>query len=91
MLSSAVRVSSDSAHPNLSPLSLPTSCQRELDFRLRIIRHRAGGDEFSHDFYGDKVKNVKDYRRWLKEQRKIRRKKETGVTVDAEPASKPAA
>eukprot|EP01147_Barroeca_monosierra_P008570 gene8569-1008_t len=35
---------------------------RETDFRLRIARHRRGGHDFSHDYYGDKIKTLADYR-----------------------------
>eukprot|EP00043_Microstomoeca_roanoka_P006633 m.64466 g.64466 ORF g.64466 m.64466 type:complete len:212 (-) comp13495_c0_seq1:375-1010(-) len=53
---------------------------RETDFRLRIARHRRGGYEFSHDYYGDKVKTLSDYRSWLRDQKTAERKdKNLGV------------
>lgn len=47
---------------------------RETDFRLRVARHRRGGHEFSHDYYGDKVKTLSDYKAWLSDQRKAEKK-----------------
>lgn len=54
---------------------------RETDFRLRIAQHRRGGHEFSHDYYGDKIKSLADYKQWLRDQR-VAEKKLNGV-IDA--------
>jgi hypothetical protein len=36
----------------------------------RLSQHRVVGAKQSDDFYGDKVRSLADYRRWLRDQRK---------------------
>eukprot|EP00047_Mylnosiga_fluctuans_P005002 m.237809 g.237809 ORF g.237809 m.237809 type:complete len:190 (+) comp13201_c0_seq1:13-582(+) len=43
---------------------------REDDFQRRILKHRTVGAKQSDDYYGDKIKSIADYRKWLREQRK---------------------
>lgn len=52
---------------------------RERDFFNRIKANRAvptsqAVSNAAPDFYGEKIKNVKDYRKWLKAQRKYKEK-----------------
>ena len=43
--------------------------QRDNDFKLRIAKHRFEGDSrFEDDYYGDKIKNLSDYRQWIRTQ-----------------------
>eukprot|EP00049_Salpingoeca_infusionum_P000529 m.40523 g.40523 ORF g.40523 m.40523 type:complete len:231 (-) comp10444_c0_seq1:1879-2571(-) len=44
---------------------------RQMDFGYRIVLHRRGGSAFRHDYYGDKIKSVSDYRKWLRAQKQI--------------------
>jgi import inner membrane translocase subunit TIM23 len=50
--------------------------QRERDFFSRIKANRAvpssqAVSNAAPDFYGEKIKSVKDYRKWLRSQRKV--------------------
>jgi hypothetical protein len=54
--------------------------QKEKSFYARIKRYRADPSSSSPqnpipDYYGEKIASVKDYRRWLKDQRVFNRKK----------------
>lgn len=54
--------------------------QKEKSFYARIKRYRADPSASSPqnpipDYYGEKIASVKDYRRWLKDQRTFNRKK----------------
>jgi len=47
--------------------------KRDLDFLLRLNKHRFGADsKFEDDYYGETIKTLSDYRQWI---RKNRRKK----------------
>lgn len=55
--------------------------QKEKSFYARIKRYRADPSASSPqnpipDYYGEKIASVKDYRRWLKDQRTFNRKKD---------------
>lgn len=57
------------------------SQQKEKSFYARIKRYRADPSASSPqnpipDYYGEKIASVKDYRRWLKDQRTFNRKKD---------------
>lgn len=46
---------------------------READFLKRLDRHRFIGDsKFEDDFYGDSIKNLSDYRQWVRLHQKKR-------------------
>ena len=48
--------------------------QREADFLERITSRRASTySKFEDDYYGENIKNVSDYRQWLREQQKKQR------------------
>lgn len=47
--------------------------QREIDFMRRIAERRGPSLAQSHDYYGDKIYSLRDYRRWVKEQRQLAR------------------
>ena len=48
--------------------------QREADFLERIASRRASTySKFEDDYYGENIKNVSDYRQWLREQQKKQR------------------
>ncbi|OQO08857.1 hypothetical protein B0A48_05747 [Cryoendolithus antarcticus] len=54
--------------------------EKEKSFYARIRRYRADPSASSPqnpipDYYGEKIKSVQDYRRWLKDQRAFNRKK----------------
>lgn len=54
--------------------------QKEKSFFARIKRYRADPSSSSlsnpiPDYYGEKIASVKDYRRWLKDQRAFNLKK----------------
>lgn len=54
--------------------------QKEKSFYSRIKRYRADPSSSSPqnpipDYYGEKIASVKDYRRWLKDQRAFNLKK----------------
>lgn len=54
--------------------------QKEKSFYARIKRYRADPSASSPqnpipDYYGEKIGSVKDYRRWLKDQRAFNLKK----------------
>ncbi|EMC91467.1 hypothetical protein BAUCODRAFT_47300, partial [Baudoinia panamericana UAMH 10762] len=58
--------------------------EKEKDFFQRIKRYR--GDPASSsvqnpvpDYYGEKISSVKDYRRWLKDQRAFKLKKDKNL------------
>lgn len=45
--------------------------QRQADFLERIASRRASSySKFEDDYYGENIKNVGDYRQWLREQQK---------------------
>lgn len=45
--------------------------QREADFLERVAARRASSNsKFEDDYYGESIKNVSDYRQWLREQQK---------------------
>ena len=45
--------------------------QREKDFLERIQKHRfASFSKFEDDYYGESIKNLSDYRQWLRTQQK---------------------
>lgn len=45
--------------------------QREADFLERVTARRASSNsKFEDDYYGESIKNVSDYRQWLREQQK---------------------
>ena len=45
--------------------------QRQGDFLERIASRRASSySKFEDDYYGENIKNVSDYRQWLREQQK---------------------
>ena len=45
--------------------------QREADFLERVAARRASSySKFEDDYYGESIKNVSDYRQWLREQQK---------------------
>ena len=45
--------------------------QREADFLERITARRASSyNKFEDDYYGENIKNLSDYRQWLREQQK---------------------
>lgn len=57
-----------------------TTAQKEKGFYRRIKAHRADPSASSPqnpvvDYYGEKISSVKDYRRWLKDQRAFKLKK----------------
>lgn len=48
--------------------------QREADFLERIAARRASSyNKFEDDYYGENIKNLSDYRQWLREQQKKQR------------------
>lgn len=48
--------------------------EREADFLGRIASQRASTySKFEDDYYGENIKNVSDYRQWLREQQKKQR------------------
>ena len=48
--------------------------QREADFLERIAARRASSySKFEDDYYGENIKNLSDYRQWLREQQKKQR------------------
>lgn len=48
--------------------------EREADFLARISSRRASTyNKFEDDYYGENIKNVGDYRQWLREQQKKQR------------------
>ena len=54
--------------------------QKEISFYARIKQYRADPASSSPqnplpDYYGEKIASVKDYRRWLKDQRAFNLKK----------------
>nr|XP_058955108.1 uncharacterized protein LOC131782395 [Pocillopora verrucosa] len=45
--------------------------EREADFLERVTARRASSNsKFEDDYYGESIKNVSDYRQWLREQQK---------------------
>lgn len=70
-----------SARGELESRGTLTSNQKEKSFYDRVNRYRGDASKSSPqnpvpDFYGEKIKSVKDYRRWLKDQRAFKRKKD---------------
>ena len=66
--------------------SADISLQKEKSFYARIKRYRADPSSSSPqnpipDYYGEKVASVKDYRRWLKDQRAFNRKKNRAFVI----------
>ena len=58
--------------------------QKEKEFYERIKKFRVDPTSSSMqnpvpDYYGEKITSVKDYRRWLKDQRAFRKKREVDV------------
>lgn len=58
--------------------------QKEKSFYGRIKRYRADPSASSPqnpipDYYGEKIASVKDYRRWLKDQRAFNLKKNKAI------------
>ena len=48
--------------------------QRETDFLSRLNQHRfVSVSKFEDDYYGEKIKNLSDYRQWVRMQQKRRR------------------
>jgi len=48
--------------------------EREADFLERVTSRRASTySKFEDDYYGENIKNVSDYRQWLREQQKKQR------------------
>ena len=57
-----------------SPIYCYCVLQREADFLGRIASQRASTySKFEDDYYGENIKNVSDYRQWLREQQKKQR------------------
>jgi import inner membrane translocase subunit TIM23 len=59
---------------------IPVCVQKEKSFYARIKRYRADASASSPqnpipDYYGEKIGSVKDYRRWLKDQKAFNLKK----------------
>ena len=50
------------------------SFQREADFLERISSQRSlSFSKFEDDFYGESIKNLSDYRQWVREQQRKRK------------------
>jgi hypothetical protein len=60
--------------------------QRDDDFRQRIAKHRAAVEKQSDDYYGDKIKTLADYKKWLKDQLAARKQKAALLAKQAEVA-----
>ncbi len=80
------------AFSNANLFFFAANLQKEREFYQRIKRYRSdpAGQSMNNpvpDYYGEKITSVKDYRRWLKDQRAFRRKREglpakgTGFTL----------
>ncbi|KAF8981276.1 TIM23 complex component [Entomortierella lignicola] len=67
--------------------SRPLVDRMDKEFYKHIVKNRANPTANSvrnpvPDFYGEKIKSVKEYRAWLRKQREYRRKSEFFVDVD---------
>lgn len=66
------------------PSAMLTVIQKEKSFYDRIKRYRADPSTSSPqnpipDYYGEKISSVKDYHRWLKDQRAFNLKKNKNI------------
>ena len=59
---------------------------RDKEFFQRVIKYRSDASKSSPqnqipDYYGEKIKSVAEYRKWLRKQRKFKRKTEINIPL----------